>query len=172
MRIAVQRLVFHPMIWKVSISWSCAHWPFDSCSFPWGFFTCSVEGPLLFSFVCKQDEEYRETTVCHYMHQLISALGYLHSQGIAHLDVKVIYPLLIAFITQHICVALVEGKRYHWTHRTYLTHDFILRDILETSSWWRYYNASVCRWDCVNKTNHSNCHTPFTVLVLANCLIC
>jgi hypothetical protein len=48
-----------------------------------------VNGPLLFSFICKQQDEYREVTVCQYMHQLISALGYLHCQGVAHLDVKV-----------------------------------------------------------------------------------
>jgi len=44
---------------------------------------------MLFSFICKQDDEYKEVTVCHYMRQLMSALSYLHCQGIAHLDVKV-----------------------------------------------------------------------------------
>ncbi|PSN40489.1 hypothetical protein C0J52_05229 [Blattella germanica] len=47
-----------------------------------------VNGPHLFSFICQQSEEYREATVSHYMRQLISALGYLHCQHIAHLDLK------------------------------------------------------------------------------------
>ncbi|XP_021922834.1 triple functional domain protein-like isoform X3 [Zootermopsis nevadensis] len=47
-----------------------------------------VNGPLLFSFICKQHEEYREATVSQYVRQLISALDYLHCQGVAHLDVK------------------------------------------------------------------------------------
>lgn len=50
---------------------------------------CSVAGPMLFSFVCKQGDEYKEVTVRHYIRQLISALGYLHCQDIAHLDIKV-----------------------------------------------------------------------------------
>ncbi|XP_066996303.2 kalirin [Anabrus simplex] len=46
-----------------------------------------VCGPLLFSFLCKE-EEYSEATVCHYMCQLVSALATLHEQNISHLDVK------------------------------------------------------------------------------------
>jgi serine/threonine protein kinase len=78
----------------------------------WNLFYCSVDGPLLFSFVCKQDDEYREATVCHYMRQLLSALGYLHSQGIAYLDVKVMDSFCKAFITWHICFTWVEEKQF------------------------------------------------------------
>ncbi|GLH09852.1 Triple functional domain protein [Gryllus bimaculatus] len=46
-----------------------------------------VNGPLLFSYMCRQ-EEYSEATVCHFTCQLVSALATLHQQKIAHLDIK------------------------------------------------------------------------------------
>jgi serine/threonine protein kinase len=89
---------------------------------------CSVAGPMLFSFICKQDDKYKEVTVCHYMHQLMSALSYLHCHGIAHLDVKVSLcrgpqgfsagSLFQAFLTSEtdlfvrICAVWVKGKHY------------------------------------------------------------
>jgi hypothetical protein len=66
-------------------------------------FCCSVAGPMLFSFICKQDDEYKEVTVCHYMRQLMSALSYLHCQGIAHLDVKVSFLKLICMCIFVLC---------------------------------------------------------------------
>ncbi|XP_049828356.1 kalirin isoform X4 [Schistocerca gregaria] len=46
-----------------------------------------VNGPSLFSYLCKQ-VVYDEETVSHYMQQLVSALATLHQQNISHLDLK------------------------------------------------------------------------------------
>lgn len=42
----------------------------------------------MFNFVCQMGETYTEHTVLTYMRQLVSALHWLHSRKIAHLDVK------------------------------------------------------------------------------------
>lgn len=49
---------------------------------------CRVRGPLLFTYICDQDE-YTEATVKNYTRQLMSALAWLHQKDISHLDVKV-----------------------------------------------------------------------------------
>ncbi|XP_059472379.1 kalirin isoform X2 [Neocloeon triangulifer] len=46
-----------------------------------------VRGSELFSFVCEK-ESYCEGSVRHYMLQTMSALVYLHTQRVAHLDIK------------------------------------------------------------------------------------
>lgn len=60
----------------------------DDCKDVIVSFFYRVRGPLLFSYLC-QKEEYTEGEVSNYMCQLISALAWLHSKNIAHLDIKV-----------------------------------------------------------------------------------
>lgn len=50
--------------------------------------SCSVHGPYLFSYICK-NKEYTETTVQFFMKQLLNAVNWIHGQNLMHLDLKV-----------------------------------------------------------------------------------
>lgn len=51
----------------------------------WNF--CSVHGPYLLSYICK-NKEYTETTVQFFMKQLLNGVSWLHAHKIVHLDIK------------------------------------------------------------------------------------
>jgi serine/threonine protein kinase len=48
---------------------------------------CSICGHPLFVWLC-DSPSYSESTVCGYMVQLLSALSYLHSANIVHMDIR------------------------------------------------------------------------------------
>lgn len=50
-------------------------------------FSSSIQGPTLFAYICQSDS-YSEWTVLTYMRQLAAALCCLHTNKVAHLDIK------------------------------------------------------------------------------------